>query len=320
MNPMERIAGIGILPVIGLKDRTKALPLADALISGGVPVLEITLRSDCALSCIEDIVRNRPEMVVGAGTVLNKEQADAAMKAGASYLVTPGYSDELVSYCVEKGYPIVPGCGTSGEVMRAVERGLRTLKFFPAEPSGGIAALKLLSGPFSGVKFVPTGGMTMDNIGSYLSQDCIAACGGSFMAKADDVTQGNWDAIERACRRCVDISMGFELAHVGLNHSDSESAQENARALAGMFGLPVKVGNSSTFAAKSVEFMHSLYYGEKGHIGFYTNSVARSLAYFRDRGVAVREESIRADASGKLVSFYLEQEIGGFAVHVVRKG
>ena len=319
MNPMERIAEIGILPVISIKRREQALALADALALGGVPAMEITLRTDCALSCIGDIARERPGMVVGAGTVMHREQADAAMAAGASYLVMPGYSDSLVEYCVEKGYPVVPGCATGGEIMRAMEHGLRTVKFFPAEPSGGLAAIKLLSGPFPGVKFVPTGGMTMENIGAYLAQDCIAACGGSFMAKSEDVAQENWAKITEMCRRCVDISLGFSLAHVGINNADASAAQENAQTLAAMFRLPMKVGNSSSFAARDVEFMHNPYYGAKGHIGFYTNSVSRALAYFREQGIGVREESIRKDAAGKLVSFYLEREIGGFAVHVVRR-
>jgi len=319
MNPMERIAEIGVLPVISLKDESKALPLADALTAGGVPAIEITLRTACALDCIRKISTERPHMVVGAGTVMTCEQADEAMAAGASYLVAPGYSDKLVEYCVEKGYPIVPGCTTGSEITKALELGLTTLKFFPAEPSGGLAALKLLNGPFSGVKFIPTGGMNMDNLGTYLANDFIAAVGGSFMAKSDDIAQGNFDKITEMCKKCVDISLGFELAHVGINNDTPEIAQDGARRMGEVFRMPVKVGNSSTFTAKAVEFMHTNFYGTRGHIGFFCNSLPRALAYYRNQGIAVREESIRKDASGKMVSFYLQDEINGFAVHVVRR-
>lgn len=319
MSPMEKIEQIGILPVISLKKQESALPLAQALIAGGIPAVEITLRTARALSCIREISQAYPEMVIGAGTVMTFAQADAAIEAGASFLVSPGFSEELVKYCLEKEYPIVPGCSTGSEITSAVELGLQTLKFFPAEPSGGLAALKLLSGPFAGVRFIPTGGMTLDNIGSYLCHDFIAACGGSFMAKADDIEQGRFDQITEKCRRCVDISLGLELAHVGINMKDAATAQSCAGQLASLFRMPVKVGNSSTFAARAVEFMHTEYYGEKGHIGFFTNSVARALAYYRCQGIAIREESVRRDAAGRLVSFYLQDEIGGFAVHVVRR-
>ena len=319
MNPIERIAQIGILPVISLRKREQALALSDALTQGGVPVLEITLRTDCALDCICDIARKRPGIAVGAGTVMNREQADTAMDLGAAFLVTPGYHEELVEYCVKKGYPIVPGCTTGADIMRAIGYGLHTIKFFPAEPNGGLGAIKLLSGPFHGVKFVPTGGMTLNNIGAYLAEDCIAACGGSFMAKAEDVAQNNWEKITATCRHCVDISLGFTLAHVGVNNVNAQAAQENARRLAEILRMQVTVGNSASFASKYVEFMNEPYYGEKGHIGFYTNSVERAFAYFRREGINIREKSIRRDADGKLISFYLEQEIGGFAVHVVRR-
>ena len=320
MNALERIEQSGILPVISLKKVEDALPLAEALTTGGVCAIEVTLRTECALDAIGRIAREKPNMAVGAGTVLTKEQADAAMTAGASFLVTPGYLPELVWHCMDKGYPIVPGCTSPSEVAAAASQGCRILKFFPSEPFGGIKAIQLLNGPFPQVKFVPTGGMTMDNIGTYLCKDFIAACGGSFMARSEDIAAGSFGKITELCRRCVDISLGFELAHVGINNDGPEAAQVGAASIGDLFRLPVKVGRSSTFSGKAVEFMHTNYLGEKGHIGFYTNSVLRALAYFRNRGTPIREETIRRDDKGQLVSFYLQEEIGGFAVHVVRRG
>lgn len=317
MEPIERITQLGILPVISIKKLEQALPLAKALSDGGIPAIEITLRTECGLASIRKISHEFPHMTVGAGTVLTCEQADEAIAAGASYIVTPGFSEKIVIYCIDHQYPVIPGCATGAEITRAVELGLTTLKFFPAEPSGGLAALKLISGPFSGIRFIPTGGMTMDNIGSYLANDFIAACGGSFMATSDDIEQGKFELITEKCRKCMDISLGFELAHVGINNGSQEDAVKEAQRLAALFRLPIRVGHSSTFVAHSVEFMHMQYFGEKGHIGFFTNSVARALAYYHSQGIRVREDSIKKDMSGKLVSFYIQDEICGFAIHVV---
>ena len=319
MDALTRIAECGILPVISLSKIDDALPLATALTAGGISALEVTLRTGCALDAIHSISASCPDLAVGAGTVLTCEQADAAMAAGASFLVTPGYLPALVEYCAGRNYPIVPGCTSASDIAAAAAQGCRVVKYFPSEPLGGIAAIKLLSGPFPQIKFVPTGGMTMDNISSYLREDCIAACGGSFMAKSKDIEAGNFAFITEQCKKAMDISLGFELAHVGVNNENAQEANLLAARMAGLFRLPVKAGHSSTFAGKAVEYMYKPYFGAKGHIGFYTNSVSRALAYFKNQGIEIREESIRRDEKGKLVSFYLKEEIGGFAVHVVRR-
>ena len=208
----EAVSNLGVLPVIGLGDEDAAAPLADALAEGGIPAIEITLRSPGALAVIRRIRAHRPEMTILAGTVLAPEQADAAVEAGADGVVTPGFSAELVRHCREQQIPVVPGCVTAAEIQAGIDCGLSVFKFFPAESCGGIEALTLLHGPFSGCSFIPTGGMTFDNIGSYLAKPFIAACGGSFMAPAADIAAGRWDAIRENCRRCIDISLGIELA------------------------------------------------------------------------------------------------------------
>lgn len=316
---LQKISDIGVLPVIKIEDLHHAVPLAMALRKGGINAIEITIRNAVAIDAIRAIVEAYPDMMVGAGTVLSAKMADAAMEAGAKYIVCPGFDPGVVAYCMQKGISVVPGCVTPSEVNEAVKLGLKILKFFPAEANGGVEAIKLLAGPFAGIRFLPTGGINYSNLENYLRYDAVAACGGSFMAKADAIRAGKWDEISAACQRAVMISLGFSLAHVGLNHRNEAEAAANAEALNSIFSLGIKNGNSSLFCGKEIEFMKKPFYGKKGHIGFYSNSVARALAYFKGRGVNIREESIRRDADGKLVSFYIQQEIGGFALHIVRK-
>lgn len=318
-NALEKISEIGVLPVIKIEELEAAVPLANALRSGGINAIEVTVRNDIAFDAIKAITAEFPDMVVGAGTIVSTALVDQAMAAGASYVVAPGYNPKVVQYCIEKNVPIVPGCTTPAEIEIAIEAGLKTLKFFPAGPNGGAAALKLLSGPFPQVKFVPTGGVDFTNLTEYARLGCVAAVGGSFMAKADLIKAHDWDAITANCRKAVGMSLGFELAHVGLNHESEEAALRNAAAMDALFGLGVRNGNSSAFCGKAVEFMKSMYYGSNGHIGFYTNSVMRAKAWFRKQSIPIREESVRVDGSGSMVSFYLRDEIGGFAVHVVKR-
>lgn len=309
----------GILPVINIPSADVAVSVAKALREGGLNSIEVTLRSEDSLESIRVIKKEFPDMTVGAGTVLSIETVDAALSAGADFIVCPGYDEEIVDYCIAKGVLAVPGCKSPSEIQGAVKKGLTVLKFFPAELSGGIDAIKLLSGPFPKVRFIPTGGINYKNLGKYLECDKILACGGSYMATADQIKNGEYEAITANCKKALDISLGFELAHVGINNENGEQAEKGAGSIGDIFRMPVKVGNSSVFAGTAVEFMKTMFYGTKGHIGFKTNSMERALAYLKNSGVEIIEESIRTDAKGKLVSAYLKDEIGGFAVHIVRK-
>lgn len=203
---LDRIAAIGVLPVIAVPSVEAAEPLSDALCAGGVPAIEVTLRTPWALEAIAKIRTRHPEMAVGAGTILRDDQIAAAQAAGAQFLVSPGLDADLVKAAQAAGIPIVPGVTNPSEITLGVKLGLKVLKFFPAEISGGVPALTLYHGPFPDVRFVPTGGMNMDNIGSYLAKPFVAACGGSYMAKGADVKAGNFDLIAENCRRCVAIA------------------------------------------------------------------------------------------------------------------
>ena len=199
----EKVAATGILPVIAVPSREIAVPLARALQRGGATAIEVTLRTPCALEAIADIRRDVPEMAVGAGTILTSGQVESARQAGAQFLVSPGFDPEIAQAAKSAGLPYVPGVTNPTEVTAAVKFGLKTLKFFPAEASGGIAALKLLHGPFPDVAFIPTGGMCRENIGRYLAEGFVAACGGSYMAKSADVLAANWEKIASETARCV---------------------------------------------------------------------------------------------------------------------
>jgi len=205
MNVSETIQKMGVVPVVVLNDAKDAAPLAKALVEGGLPCAEVTFRTEAAEECIRIMANEFPEMFVGAGTVLTIDQVDRAVAAGAKFIVSPGFDPEIVDYCLSKDIPVYPGCITPSEVAQAVKRGLKVIKFFPAEQFGGIATIKALAAPYTGVKFMPTGGVSAKNLESYLSFDRIVACGGSWMVKGDLVKAGKFDEIKTLVEEAVQL-------------------------------------------------------------------------------------------------------------------
>lgn len=201
----EKISTLGVVPVVVLEDAKDAAPLAKALVEGGLPCAEVTFRTDAAEESIKIMTSEYPDMFVGAGTVLTIEQVDRAVAAGAKFIVSPGFDPEIVDYCLSKEIPIFPGCITPSEVAQAVKRGLKVVKFFPAEQFGGVATIKAMAAPYVGLKFMPTGGVSAKNLESYLSCDKIVACGGSWMVKGSLVEAGEFDKIEAMTKEAVEI-------------------------------------------------------------------------------------------------------------------
>jgi 2-dehydro-3-deoxyphosphogluconate aldolase/(4S)-4-hydroxy-2-oxoglutarate aldolase len=191
-----------IVPVVAIGDAEQADPLGDALVAGGLPVAEITFRTDAAEAALRALAQ-RGDMLVGAGTVLTVRQAKTALDAGAQFIVSPGFSSEVVDYCLDQGIPITPGCATPSDLHQAVQRELSVVKFFPAEAMGGLKMLKALSAPFGGMKFVPTGGINADNLSDYLTHDAVLACGGSWMVKRSLLDEGRFDEVTRLTREAV---------------------------------------------------------------------------------------------------------------------
>lgn len=202
----EKIAGFGVVPVVVLEDVKDAAPLAKALVEGGLPCAEVTFRTAAAEESIRVMTTEYPDMFVGAGTVLTIEQVDRAVAAGAKFIVSPGFDPEIVDYCLEKEIPVFPGCITPSEVAQAVKRGLKVVKFFPAEQFGGVATIKAMAAPYVGLKFMPTGGVSAKNLESYLSCDKIIACGGSWMVKGDLVKAGKFDEIKNLTEEAVKLA------------------------------------------------------------------------------------------------------------------
>ena len=192
----EQFKKIGIIPVVVLDDAKDAAPLAEALCEGGLPCAEVTFRTAAAADVIRIMSEKYPEMLVGAGTVLTKEQVDRAVECGAKFIVSPGLNPEIVKYCISKGIPVTPGTQTPSEMEQAIELGLEVVKFFPAEPAGGLKMIKAVAAPYVGLQFMPTGGISAANVREYLKFDRIIACGGSWMVKADLVKAGKFDEIK----------------------------------------------------------------------------------------------------------------------------
>ena len=205
MNTADRMRRTGIVPVVVLDDAKDAVPTANALLAGGVSVMEITFCTAAAADSIKAVSENCPEMLVGAGTVVTLDQCKQALECGAQFIVSPGFDPEVVSWCVERNVPITPGCVTPTEIIAAMKLGLNVVKFFPAGVYGGLKAMKSLSAPFGGIKFIPTGGIDAKNLKEYLEAPFVHAVGGSWLCPKKEITAGNFDAVRALCREASEI-------------------------------------------------------------------------------------------------------------------
>lgn len=208
---LNKFATIRIIPVVAIQNADDAKPLADALQNGGLPCAEITFRTAAAARAIRNIAQNK-EMLVGAGTVLQVDQVKAAVDAGAQFIVSPGFSNKVVSYCIDNKIPVTPGICTPTEIERALDYNLQVVKFFPAEAFGGLNTLKALSAPYNMMKFIPTGGIGMHNLDQYLAFPPVLACGGSWMVKSDLITGGKFDSITDLSRKAVELALCSGIA------------------------------------------------------------------------------------------------------------
>lgn len=202
---IEQFKKIGIIPVVVLNDSKDALPLGKALCDGGLPCAEVTFRTEAAEESIRLMAETYPELLVGAGTVLTREQVDRAVHAGARFIVSPGLNPAIVTYCQEKGIPVLPGVITPSEIAQALELGLEVVKFFPAEPAGGLKMIQAMGAAYTTLKFMPTGGINAQNVKDYLKSNKIIACGGSWMVKEQMIDEGSFDEIISLCREAAAI-------------------------------------------------------------------------------------------------------------------
>ena len=318
MDILKRLADSIVVPVVVLDKVEDAIPTAKAMAAGGIDTMEITFRTACAPECIKAVADNCPDVLVGAGTIVNVEQAKLAVEMGAKFIVSPGFIEEVVAWCVENGIAVAPGCVTPSEIMAAKKLGLKMVKFFPANIYGGLNALKNLAAPFGDMKFLPTGGVNAENVGEFIAAPFIHAVGGSWVCPKADIAAGNWDKITKLCADARQAALGFEVAHVGINMPDGDSALALAGDLNNAFGLPVKDGNSSVFASSGIEIVKSMYLGANGHIAIRTNSIPLAIAALEKKGYTMNEESAKFK-NGKMIAVYLNKEFGGFAIHLLQK-
>ncbi len=320
MNPiMQRVYEIGIVPVIAFNSVDEALPLCKALMAGGLPAAEVTFRTACAEDCIKKIHEELPDMLLGAGTVLTTEQADRAMAAGASFIVSPGFDPNVTKHVLDKGCIMMPGTCSAGEMQQAMNLGCEGIKFFPAEANGGVAMLKNIGGALKTAKWMCTGGINAKNVNDYLAYDQIFAVGGTWMCKSDKIKAGAWDEITAMCKEAVDTMLGLELAHIGINSADEAEAAKTAESIGALLSMAVKPGNSSIFVGKKeFEIMKKPGRGTHGHIAIATNNVDRAVYHLGLRGVKFDMDS-KVVKNGKTTAIYMADEIAGFAIHLVQK-
>lgn len=324
MTDLEiKIRDTGIIPVVKIDDAEKAVDLAQALINGGINAAEVTFRTAAAAQAITNIKKAFPSMLLGAGTVINTDLAEKAIKAGANFIVSPGFNPSVVDYCIKQNVLIIPGVANASNIEQALEKGLTTLKFFPAEQSGGCSMLDALSGPFPQVLFMPTGGINASNVGQYLKRKNVLACGGSWMVKADLITNSKWDEITALCKEAVRNMHGFYVAHVGLNNDTEKEAQDSADLFLSAFGFKqIDNGKKSFWSSDFLEIMKSHASGVHGHIAIKTLNIERALAYLKQFGFNPKAETaqhIGKDESTPLKFIYLDKEISGFAIHLNRE-
>jgi 2-dehydro-3-deoxyphosphogluconate aldolase/(4S)-4-hydroxy-2-oxoglutarate aldolase len=316
---LEELRKVGIIPVIKIDDAAKAVPLARALIDGGIPCAEVTFRTAQGEEAMRLINREAPGILLGAGTVLTIAQVDKAIAAGAKFIVSPGFNPKVVSYCVEKDIPITPGCSCPSDIEQALEMGLEAVKFFPAEQAGGLEYIKAVAAPYTSMYFIPTGGINAQNVAKYIAYEKILACGGSWMVNADLINAGDFGKITRLCREAMLSLLGFQVVHIGINAENEEAALKAAGRFSALFGFQNKAGNSSIFSGDGLEIMKSPYLGRNGHIAIAANSVLKARAFFERQGVEFNNESVKTGPGGSLTAVYFKEEIGGFAVHLVQK-
>ena len=315
---LKKLNSIGIIPVVTIDNIEKAIPLAEALVKGGIHCMEITFRTEQAEEAIKKITTKVPKMLVGAGTVLNIEQADKAIKAGAKFLISPGLNPKVVKYCIEKNYLMIPGIATPSDVEQAINLNVSIVKFFPAEAAGGINMIKSISSPYSEMKFIPTGGINNQNLNQYLSFNKVICCGGSWILNEEYIVKNQFDKITKLCREAIFTMLGFEIDHVGINTENETVAKDIARNFSQFFNFSINENEFSIFMDKSVEIIKNAYLGKHGHIAIKTNYIERAINYIEIMGGKFDINTIKKE-DGKIVSIFLQDEIGGFAIQLVQK-
>lgn len=278
MEMIEKLSLAGIVPVIKWKTPPMRYRFARHCPTGGLPVAEITFRSDAAEEAIRRVHAELPDVILGAGTVLTKDQVDRAVNAGATYIVSPGLNPEIRAVLPGEKCADRAGCANPSDIEVALSMGLKTVKFFPAEPLGGLKLIKAIAAPYGGVTFLPTGGINEQNLNEYLAFPKIVACGGSWMVPGDAVAQKDWKRIEDITRSAVNKMLGLEIRHVGVNSGTPEQSMKDAQTLSKLLGWPIDEHKNANFVGEGFEVMKIPFRGAHGHIAVACNHSSVPLA------------------------------------------
>jgi len=319
MELLNLIRDIGILPLVAFETADDAVPVGKALVKGGLPLLEVTFRTGAAEESIRRLKRSCPELTVGAGTIHSVQQAQTAVDAGAEFLVTAGLRPDIIEWCKKQDVLIMPGVSNATDLEEVLDLGLNACKFFPASVSGGAEAIRAFAGPFPQITFLPTGGISEDNMADYLALPNVLAVGGSFVLPGDAIRAKNWDEITRLCNKLYRRLFDFELAHIGINTKDAAEAADAADRFCRLFDMERCEYPGSFFAGNMFEIIKGSFLGKNGHIGVLTNEIERAAAYLERKGFKMNPDTFVRDAAGNLQTVYLKEEIGGFAVHLKRR-
>lgn len=313
----------GLAPVVVIDDAENATPLANALLDGGIWFMEITFRTSAAAEAIKNVATNVPKMIVGAGTILNVEMAKKAVEAGAKFIVTPGYSKEVVKWCHENDVAVIPGTQTMTEIMYAINDGCELVKLFPAEDVGGVKFLKSVNSVFPSLKFMPSGGIGFNNFLAYAEYSNVAAATGSWLAPRKLIAEKKFAEITEIAKKSVLMMHNFKLLHIGINNKDENDAHEAAKCLADLLSEPLLDKGTAWFVGNMADVVkYDTLPGPHGHIAIEVNNVDRAVRYFEDRGYKFTDIGKAEDDKG-LVSIWFDEkqvDVGGFAVHLRRKG
>jgi 2-dehydro-3-deoxyphosphogluconate aldolase/(4S)-4-hydroxy-2-oxoglutarate aldolase len=314
----KRIHQVGIVPVIKITNPETAVPLAKALARGGIPVAEITFRTEHAAEAIKRITSEMPDMLTGAGTVTTLEQVDLAQKAGAQFVVTPGFNPAVVDHCIKQGMPVIPGTPSTSDIERALERGLKVVKFFPAEAMGGLPLIKAVAAPYTGISFMPTGGINPENLAQYLAYDRVLACGGSWMVDQRLINVAEYEQITHLCRSAINLVLGFQLHRFCINALNPEDSSKIANAFSSLLGLPAVETARSHLVEERLEILKDSGIGQHGEFIIACNNLERAVFQLAQRGFEFTCSQQAAHTTGKR-SRWLKDSIAGFAIELIER-
>lgn len=304
-NIIKELSLYGIVPVVKIERLEDAVPLAKALCDGGLPLAEVTFRTACAKEAISIMKKEFPKMLIGAGTVLNTNQVDEAMEAGSQFIVSPGLNPKVVQYCLDKDIPVLPGCATPSDMEKAIELGLDTVKFFPAEANGGIRAIKAMSGPYVNLKFMPTGGINTHNLNDYLTFDKIVACGGTWMVLQELIDNQQWDRITEITKEAIDTMLDIKIHHVCVNSYDQ------GKELCSLLHHPQYKQNHSSVISDCIEFLKDEKSTELDHICLSTKNIERAMFFLQKKNYSFDEKTIQYNQKKQIQSIYFRELISG---------